>query len=260
MTIKAIVVDLDGTLLNSNKRVSERSSKALLAAHDQGIRIIVATARPPRSVQFLLSQEVRNISSFIYYNGAMISCPYHNFTYHQAIDQQLSAALLDYIMEDDNVDVSIEVADQWYTPKQFDTDVIHAVGGMPNVLPLDELKLLQPTKIIAMNMQDHETLMNRFGEQVKILVTDRGELVQISHLQAGKELALQRLCREYQIALKDVIIFGDDTNDMGLFYSSSYCVAMGNAIDELKQLADEVTSSNDDDGVATVIERLLAAV
>jgi len=258
MDIKAIVVDLDGTLLSSKKEVSERSIQALLAAHGKGIRIIVATARPPRSVKLLLPEEIRRISSFIYYNGAMIACPYTNLSNHQALEQELSASLLDYILQDDKVDVSIEVADQWYAPREFDIDVIHAVGGMPIVLPLEQLKLLQPTKIIAAKMANYESLMNRFGDKVRILVTDRGELIQISHLQVGKELALQQLCQEYKLPLSDVIVFGDDTNDIGLFQTSCYSVAMGNAVEELKQLADEVTSSNDEDGVALVLERLIA--
>jgi len=75
-------------------------------------------------------------------------------------------------------------------------------------------------------------------------------------LNASKELAVTRLCNNYNISMDSVIIFGDDHNDLGLFKTTGYSIAMGNAINELKEIADEVTDSNDQDGVAIILEKL----
>ncbi|GIP17192.1 haloacid dehalogenase [Paenibacillus montaniterrae] len=260
MAIKAIAVDLDGTLLNSSKQVSARSCNALLRAHQLGLKLIVATARPPRAVEMLLPEALKRISAYIYYNGAMINCSHSQFTYHQAIDSTLSARILSFIMQEPNADISIEVADQWFTISEFDASVVQAVGGEPILKSLEEMQTVSPSKIIAAGLNNWRGLVEQFGDEVNVLVTDQGQLVQIAHLQVSKELALQRLCDVYSIGLDEVIVFGDDTNDIGLFEACGHAVAMGNAIPELKQLADEVTASNDEDGVAIVVERLTAAL
>lgn len=80
--------------------------------------------------------------------------------------------------------------------------------------------------------------------------------MQISNLGAAKELAVLKLCDIYGINLEEVVVFGDDTNDIGLFHICGRSVAMSNAVQDLKDIANEITTTNDEDGVALVIERL----
>ncbi|MNI91242.1 putative phosphatase [compost metagenome] len=82
-------------------------------------------------------------------------------------------------------------------------------------------------------------------------------LTQISGKQASKESGIKKLCEIYGVSTEDTICFGDDSNDMGLFQLCGRSVAMGNAIEELKSIATEVTASNDEDGVAQVLEMML---
>ncbi|WP_256762144.1 HAD family hydrolase [Cohnella sp. WQ 127256] len=257
MGFKAFVLDLDGTLVDSNKQVSDRSCKAITNAYHQGIKIIIATARPPRAVSWLLPEVLQDICSYVYYNGAMIRCNDSNFSFHTTIDAELSAQILEFcLLQDSNVEISIEVEDRWFCLKEFDYSILKSVGGKPEVKDLEELKTFNPTKIIVSGLKDIETLKNRFESRAKILVTDQGNLVQISNLEATKELAVLKLSSIYGISIDDVIVFGDDTNDIGLFKICGQSVAMENAIEELKEIASEITTSNDNEGVAVVIERL----
>lgn len=96
-----------------------------------------------------------------------------------------------------------------------------------------------------------------FGQQVNIIVTDNNQLIQIMPVNASKEQAISKLCDIYNLEADSVIVFGDDHNDIGLFKMFGYSVAMGNAIPELKELADEITESNDQDGVALILEKLI---
>lgn len=257
MKIKAFVIDLDGTLLNSNKQVSERSCKALMNAHEQGFRIIIATARPPRAVARLLPENVHHLCSYIYYNGAMINCKKSNFLFHTSIDTDLAAEIMDYgLLLNPDIDLSIEVLDQWISPKEFNDAFLKSVGDQPEIMKLEQIKKLQPTKMMMSGFNNIDCLIDKFIDRVNILVTDSGQLIQISNLEATKELAVLKLCEIYGIHMNDVVVFGDDTNDLGLFHHCGHSVAMGNAIQELKDIATEITMNNDQDGVAIVIERI----
>jgi Cof subfamily protein (haloacid dehalogenase superfamily) len=257
MKTKAFVIDLDGTLVSSNKQVSDRNCSALIRAYNQGIKIIIATARPPRAVSWLLPEALHDICSFIYYNGAMIACKESNFSFHVSIDAELSAQILDFcLLQNSNINISIEVEDKWFSLKEFDYSILRSVRGKPVVKKLEEIKNLNPTKIIVSGFRDVDRLRNKYESKAKILVTDQGNLVQISNLEATKEQAVLKLSSIYGINIEDVLVFGDDTNDIGLFNICGYAVAMDNAIQELKDIANEITTSNDNDGVANVVERI----
>ena len=70
--MEAVVLDLDGTLLNSDKKISERNLKSIEKLNKNRIPIIIATARPPRTVRYLLPEEIQSSAIMVYYNGAMI--------------------------------------------------------------------------------------------------------------------------------------------------------------------------------------------
>ncbi|MBP2898882.1 HAD-IIB family hydrolase [Escherichia coli] len=151
MRYKAFVIDLDGTLVDSNKQVSDRSIHALIQAYNQGIKLIVATARPPRAVSWLLPEVLHDKVSYVYYNGALINCKDTNFSFHVSIDAELSAEILDFcLFHHPNIDLSFEVQDKWYSLKEFDYAVVKSVGGQPEVKSLEEIKKLEPTKIIGL--------------------------------------------------------------------------------------------------------------
>jgi hypothetical protein len=75
--------------------------------------------------------------------------------------------------------------------------------------------------------------------------------------QVGKEIAVSAIAKNLGITMNEVMCFGDDFNDLELFKAVGYSVAMGNAEDDLKKTATETTLTNDEDGVAAVLERIL---
>lgn len=103
---------------------------------------------------------------------------------------------------------------------------------------------------------DMISFQERFKMKLNILITDNGNLVQVSSLKASKENAVAALCKEMNVPLENVMVFGDDFNDIGLFNLCGWPVAMGNAIDELKMRSKEITETNNNDGVAIILEKL----
>lgn len=257
MKVSAVVLDLDGTYLDSRKQVSERNLKAVLACHEQGIPILIATARPPRSVQDLLPEPIRNIGIIIYYNGALIINEALNLREHYPINPTISKELMDYIFSHESDPyLSVEAEDSWFSSRELDYMEMMHINHKPRVVSLEEMQQLSPSKILISHYDDVQPLIDRFGHKVNLVVTDSGTLIQISSKEASKENAVSRICERLGVPMEEVMVFGDDFNDAGLFQRCGYAIAMGNAIKELKDMAYEVTETNDNDGVAVVLERL----
>jgi Cof subfamily protein (haloacid dehalogenase superfamily) len=254
----AVVLDLDGTLLNSNKQVSDRNYKSILRCYERGLKIIFATARPPRAVNSFLPQELIQMGSFVYYNGALITCKRSGIHLHEPIYSNISKQVLAYcIHANPDIELGIEVQDEWFSLKDIDYSIVMNVGGNPIVKSIDELATYDATKILMTGRMDIQKLLEKFDSILNILVTDQGSLIQIMSKHASKEIAVSKLIDAYDLKMDEVIAFGDDHNDAGLFRSCGHSVAMGNAINELKEMASEITATHDDDGVAVILERIM---
>jgi len=257
MEFPIIVLDLDGTLLNSNKVISDRNYDAIKDCLNRGIRIIFATARPPRAVRTFISDDLFSACSFIYYNGAYMDCNHTGIQEHVLIESQTTAEIVDYCLEcNPDIDISLEVKDEWISLRECDYTTLIKVKDHPIVKTLEELRGLEASKILLTGNINLASFQEKFKTKINILATDNGSLIQISSYRASKENAVEVLCRAMNLSLEKVMVFGDDYNDLGLFEICGWPVAMGNAIEELKLRAKEITETNDNDGVAKVLERL----
>lgn len=253
-----IALDLDGTLLGSDKRVSARNAAAVLAAHRTGRQIVIATARPPRSVLELLPGELLDICSFVYYNGALIRDARSGIEEHLPIEASVTAELLDYCgLHMGDCHISMEINDVWYANRALDDPAFYHSKFKPAIRPLAELRLEAATKVLLTSFREAESFRTAFAERANVVLTDGGRLLQIMNKSVSKAAGLLRLCALYGVSSSDMIAFGDDMNDLDMLQTAGYGVAMGNAVPELKALARHVTGTNDEDGVAAVLERLV---
>lgn len=256
MAVKAVVFDLDGTLLTSEKKITERSIHAMHAAKAGGLQLVFATARPPRAVSFD-NVDLSELGTVVYYNGALFQCNVTNHSYHHCISRDLAGEVIDYCLSlEEGAQISIEVKNQWYSYKALECKLMTDFQKQPDLLSLQSLKSYECTKILLADFKLADKLIHKYHNELNILVTDDGALVQIMSGEASKENAIQQLCGVLGIELKEVMCFGDDFNDVGLFKACGYPVAMGNAIPLLKDLAVETTDTNDNNGVAVILERL----
>lgn len=130
------------------------------------------------------------------------------------------------------------------------------------LLPFSEGRQRGCSKIVAWhetrNLADaYGDLLNQYGDRVSIFLTDSSRWLQLTSSEASKERALLELLSLQGIAREEVVVFGDDVPDVGMFKTFGYSVAMANAPTVLKDAATYVTRSNDDDGVAFAIDRYL---
>ncbi|WP_162551101.1 HAD family hydrolase [Paenibacillus tepidiphilus] len=258
LNVKAAVIDLDGTLLTSSKRITDRTREALAAAKDRGLHLIFATARPPRAVAFE-QMDLSALGSVVYYNGALFECCVSKQSFHYPINRELAAEVMDYcLLLDPAAALSIEVMNSWYSFRPLDYSRTTKAKEPPSVIERNALQSLDCTKILIEYFDQVDSLYAKYGHLLNILVTDEGALVQIMAASVSKEAAVRQLCLNLGIVMEEVMCFGDDYNDLGLFRECGYAVAMGNAAPALKQAASEITDTNDREGVALVLERWLS--
>lgn len=260
--IQAIVLDLDGTLLSSDKSISPRNYEAVRRCYDSGIPIIIATARPPRAANHFL-KEFPFADYIVYYNGALTTCISKQTERHISIPMKTSQQITQFIaLRAPQSIISYEVNDAWYTctpvPDSRCLELgVRPTDPKPQVVDEQYIQSLSPTKILVLGCSTWQDITEQFGDHVNVIATDQGVLVQIMHQTASKEQAVQWVLSEIGVKAEQVMVFGDDYNDLGLFRIAGFPVAMDNAINELKNCAAHVTDSNDNDGVAAAIERFV---
>ncbi len=260
MIPKAIVFDLDGTVLNSKKEISKRNYAAISALKGENIHTIFATARPPRVTLFEGLESLSEDGYMVYYNGAYFRCTKENEDCHFSIDVDTAAQVIDYIEElDENAIVTVEIMDNLYGYKDIEYAVLDFMKKdyNPEIVEMEFLKSQELTKILITDFEYAQEIAEKFSDKLNVIVTDGGRLVQVMSSQVGKEIAVATIAKNIGITMQDIMCFGDDYNDLELFKAVGHSVAMGNAEDDLKAVASEVTLTNDEDGVAVVLERVL---
>ncbi|HEY7086591.1 MAG TPA: Cof-type HAD-IIB family hydrolase, partial [Tepidisphaeraceae bacterium] len=241
LPIKLIAIDLDGTLLTSDKKIGEQTVQALRCL-PEGVRVVIASARPPRSVRQVY--QVLGLSTWqINYNGALIWDEISKQpVFHRPMAGDLARQMIELARDMyDEVLVSCEIMDRWHTDR-FDQSFTTETGRLfsPDVVAPCDTFIHQPvTKLMllgspAMLARLEMPLRQKFGREVTILQTDR-DLLQIMDKRVSKAVALQKVAANYGVPLQQVMAIGDAPNDVGMLQLSGIAVAMDNAHDVVKK-------------------------
>ncbi len=265
MTVRAIVLDLDGTLLDSQERASEADLDALRACAERGILLCVATARPPRLAP--RHSEVGGDATFlrergVYYNGAMALDAGTSHCAHTLMDGGLVAGVCDVAVgAGADVRVAIQCKEDYHSYHVPDGDEPPWSWGFgPDELrPFDDARTRPCSKIVVWHRTDdltglHADLSARFGDRANVYITDSRRWVQVVHRDARKETALLALLARHDIAPEEVVCFGDDEPDVGMLRTFGCGIAMANATAAAKAAADHVTLSNNESGIAHALD------
>jgi HAD superfamily hydrolase (TIGR01484 family) len=249
----AIAVDLDGTLLNSQARISERTYTAVTACIESEIPVVIATSRPARTLRRAIGEELAEKCSLIFMNGAFAAAapPLSGF-FRETIESSLAKEVIDLIINiEPKVRITIEVEGYWFSTNiPRDPDELWRINAAtPEMqLPLDAALADKPAKIAVGGL-------NR--DLSHVVFAEGNTFLNITSSKATKPHALKRLLDSRQISLDDVVAFGDDTPDLDMLTACGIPIAMTNSIPELKAVCRYQTASNDSDGVAIVLERIL---
>jgi Cof subfamily protein (haloacid dehalogenase superfamily) len=259
--IRLVAVDLDGTLLTDSKRVSGRTVEALKCLPQRDMRVVIASARPPRSVRHIYT-ELSLQTLQINYNGALIwDEPHQLVVYHEPMECGMVRSIIDLARDMfEEVSVSCEVLDRWYTDRDeqpyqtqtgliFRPDLVAPLDHFCNQ-PITKLLLLGESMIVS---RLEPLLMDGFPD-VSIVRSD-GELIQIMNRRASKGNALKRVAEHYGVPMSEVMAIGDEVNDVSMLRVAGAAVAMDNAHPTVKQIAHWVAPSNNDHGVHAALRQ-----
>jgi Cof subfamily protein (haloacid dehalogenase superfamily) len=260
--IRLVAVDLDGTLLNDSKQVTEQTAAALACLPRRDVKLVIASARPPRSVRHIY-QSLGLDTLQINYNGALIwDEPNQRPVFHRPIAGRLARRIIEHArdMFEETI-VTAEVLDRWFTDRTDDAHTTET-GKLfkPDVIcPVDQLCAQPVTKLMLLGeprviLRLEDTLAEAFEGEVSILKTDR-DLLQIMHPEVGKAAALAKVAKWYGVPMTQVMAIGDAPNDVGMLQSAGVSVAMDNAHALVKDVADWVAPSNNDHGVHAALVR-----
>ena len=261
-TIRLVAVDLDGTLLNDSKKITDQTAGALACLPNRGVKLIIASARPPRAVRQIYN-DLKLDTLQINYNGALIwDEPNQKAVFHRPMPGNLARQIIDTArdMFEETI-VACEILDKWFTDRDDNTFTTETgrlfqpdfIGPFEQICcyPVTKLMLLGEPRLI---LRLEALLMEKFGRAVSILKTDR-DLLQIMDKRVSKATSLALIAQHYGIPMDNVMAIGDAPNDVGMLQSAAVSVAMDNAHPLVKDVADWIAPSNNDHGVRAALRR-----
>ena len=265
--VELVALDLDGTLLDSRKRISGPTVKALRILGYQGVKVVLASARPPRSCRAIY--EGLGLDTWqINYNGALLWDPKANRPVHHWPMAGLTVWEMAKLARElvPGVQVAAEVVDRWYTDRHdpyrttvtgrlFRPDVVAPLSSWGRQPTTKLMFLAEPRKVARIR----EGLRAKFGHVAKVVHADP-DLVQVMNHEAGKDVALRLVCEKYGVDPKHAMAVGDAINDYDMLRAAGTPVVMSNGCDECKSIARWVAPSNDQDGVYAAVRRFVPRV
>ena len=271
-TIRMIGVDLDGTLLNSEKQLTAYTREVLKKAIEQEVAVVVATGRPFSGVP----DELKHFSGIRYAltaNGARI------------LDMQKQKVVYENLLSVESSEKVIDILRKHHAIHEFFVDGVGYMNedGLKNVYAYFEdphmAEYLQSTRIpvkdvkeklqtmkcevdklqgIFRNQKDKEEALEELNTLSGIVVTAAMDNnLEINKEGTNKGLGLLQLGKSLGISREEIMACGDGGNDVEMLKEVGFAVAMANGSDPVKKAADFVTVSNDEDGVAKAIERFV---
>lgn len=249
MAIKAIVVDLDRTLLHTDKSISPYTAEVFKKCKQKGIALMVATARPYRTMaQFC---EIIDFDAISATNGARIICV--DYRKECGLCPESAERVLTALKRYPDYRVTLETGEEAYSNKPIEdyftviSDDLAAVarseGAIKILISLDTPDIL-------------ETVKKMLTDDLYYTVAN-GHLIQIMSRAVTKWNGVKAMLDISNISASETAYFGDDYDDIEPIRMCGVGVAVSNAIDEVKAVADHIAESNDDDGVAKFIERYI---
>ena len=250
MNIKMVVTDLDRTLLRTDKTISAYTSDVFRRCQTRGIKVVFATARPKRTVKHFFDNIPAD--ALILHNGAAVFIGDSLFSHCGIASAATRQILLSYNRDYPDATLSVEIDDVFYA--NFD---VSTVWNYTEAIRTDftDLPDKAAEKIIVgvSGAEDIDKYSKYLTDGLYIELND-GKLGLIMNKGATKLKAVQALTQHYSYELHEVAAFGDDYNDLGMIKECGIGVAMDNALDEVKAVADYICDTNDNDGVAQWIE------
>lgn len=260
MNYKLIAIDFDGTLLNDDKKIMIKTKDTLIKYRKLGYIVARVTGRP--------LEAAKNLVPFNIFDYLILNNGSNFYDVHRK-----QAKYIDFISKDQAYDLVKEVKpiarkiefctiNYYYTYQMQENDICSYIKTIDNIEDIvEEISKINIFFSDQSVLEYYRDKLCNMDSKIDCLIIadstcdERWLVIQPKGL--NKKTTLQELGKKLSIELQEMVFFGDGLNDLELMNSSVYGVAMGNALEKIKQVAKEVTLSNNDDGVAVFLDHFL---
>lgn len=267
MKYKLIVSDFDNTLADHNRKVSERTKKAIKEYQKAGGKFILCTGRMFPSAR----KEGKNLAltgECIAYNGALTGdIETGKITRREVLKKEVALKLVQDFEKMSDVVLQLYFNDKIYVQyknpytdeyvKECNLDFCETKEALSRFIQKNEgtimevLVMAHPNKILSLYEEYRKIKTSDYT-----VVSSEVHFLEFISPEANKGIAVQKMCAELGVDKSEVACFGDNYNDVYMIEFAGLGVAVANGVDELKNKADLICPSNDEDGVAQIIEKI----
>jgi len=261
--ISAVLADVDGTLVNKEKALTERAIQAVGLLRERGVVFTICSGRPPRGLRMLV-KPLGLTMPMAAFNGGVILLPDLSVLDERALPDYVVPAIVEAI-EGHGLDVWVYTATDWYVRSQKAPRVDRessTTQSKPTVVASFEGMLTGVVKIVGVS-EDYDKvarceaeLQNAFGTQVSA-GRSQPYYLDVTHPTANKGTVIERLARYLKIPPGAIATLGDQATDVLMFQRSGLSVAMGNANADVQRQATHVSTSCEDEGFANAVNQFI---
>lgn len=261
---KLLVLDFDDTLLQSDLSISDKNKEAIKKAKEQGVQILFCSGRSSESMRpYIECMDIHGDEDyFVSFNGARIDQVTGKTIFNEGIKQPLLNELIDLA---DTYNITLQLyQDHMYAAKE--NAIIKEYVGLTSstVEIVEDLKTLNSSTKVLFNCKDipllekiQKIIIEKYGDEVNVFFS-KPTYLEVLNKKANKGLAVEYMANKLKIDSSEVIAVGDSFNDSYMIQYAGLGVAVANAREEVKAIADYVTQADHNhDAVAEVIERFL---
>lgn len=262
MTYRLLALDLDGTVLDEEFRVSTRVRRAMVRAEAGGTRVTLASGRGYPSMR-PWARELGIYTPLVSYQGAVVTDTETDLRlYERTFSLDVVGDLIGFCRERD-LSLTLYADDEIFVENKQHSDAFydqwfglptHVVGDLNTALSAPPVKCIIVSTDVALLDGLRPEMEAHLGDRLQVVRSHRFFLEGLA-LGASKGAALAWLCDHLGIAQAETMAIGDSGNDRAMIAWAGLGVAMGNASDEAKAAADHITDTVENDGAAIAIER-----
>lgn len=251
---KLAVFDVDGTLVSRGKRILQESTlEALHTLKSKGVKIAIASGRPPFAMEKSLLKKI-DFDYFVCSNGTYVMDELHQELYKEEMSKEIVQSLADDFSNNDDA-LLFQFEDKSYIyhgKKRISSMIDHCLGRL-DLLVDDRKKNIRhetslPYAVVCFIKKKHlKGYMDKYPDYM--FLEFMKDYYDIFPTHCNKGTGIQHLCDKIGITMEDVICFGDALNDLEMLRDCGCGVAMGDALDEAKEVANYITTTSDEDGI-----------
>ncbi len=268
--IKALFFDIDGTLLTSSGRMSQKTKEVLKACREKGIKIFTATGRPPLLLKMLkLDAEEQEIikDGGVFYNGACIHL--NDTKIYTFLSDEVVTRSVEVVTAFEKVNVVVQMENENHSFRYLLPDDEYRYWGIKKseLVEFEKNSLNRVVKIAIFASsvllgELREKIQASVGAEANMYVTGTGDfrLIELVDKKTSKMSGIKKTAAIYGWEDDEVAVFGDDYNDVEMLQGFKNSFAMGNACDEVKSHANHVTLGNNEEGIYHALHNVLKVV